>query len=107
MKTHKNLAPEENSTLDILDEIQEVKINPFFKDRVLHNMMNQETEETSQSVNWFTTPMQFAAIALILLINTIAIIQYKNSDTIVEQSSDIESFAKEYSLTSDDSISLN
>ncbi len=106
MKTYKDLATEKNSTLDILDNIQEVKVSPFFKNQVLQNIKSQQ-EEITDSSGWFNTSLQLATIALVVLLNTFTIYYYVNSKGDFHQVTDIESFAKEYHLTTENSVVLN
>jgi len=61
MKTQNSKSIEENNTLDILDEIQEVRVSPFFKNKVLNKIREQE-EEKVPLFGWFSPQLQLAAV---------------------------------------------
>ncbi len=107
MKTIKDNNTEKNNTLDILDSIQEVKVSPFFKNKVL-NKIDQLNEVEESSLSWFSPQLQIASLALVICIN-VTTIYYSISNTqgSQEQISGIESFVQEYQLDSDTSISIN
>lgn len=106
MKTIKDKSTGNNNTLDILDSIEEVKVSPFFKNKVL-NMIEQEKEVKQPSFQWFNPQLQFASLALIICINAATIYySFSNTETSEEQISGIESFVQDYQLGSDN-ISIN
>ena len=106
MKTHKNKPIENNNTFDILDEIQEVKVSPFFKNKVLNSIRQQE-EEKVPLYGWFSPQLQLATLALLLCINALTIIYSLDSDESKQELSGIDAFVQDYSLDSDSSISIN
>lgn len=108
MKTIKDKSTGNNNTLDILDSIEEVKVSPFFKNKVL-NMIEQEKEVKQSSFQWFSPQLQFASLALIVCINAATIYySFTNTEnTSQDQLSGIESFVQEYQLGSDTTISIN
>ena len=106
MKTHKNTPIENNNTFDILDEIQEVKVSPFFKNKVLNSIRQQE-EEKVPLFGWFSPQLQLATLAMLLCINAFTIIYSLDLEDSGQELSGIEAFVQDYSLNSDNSISLN
>ena len=106
MKTIKDNTPGNNNTLDVLDSIQEVQVSPFFKNKVL-NKINQQKEEKSPSLGWFTPQLQLATIAIVISINVTAIYYSFSAQDSQQDISSFESFVKEYSLDSNTTISIN
>lgn len=106
MNTQNNKSIDKNNTLDILDEIQEVKVSPFFKNKVL-NQIREQKEEKVPLFTWFTPQLQFATLAIVLCINALTIYYTMNAEIPVqEELSGIEAFVEDYSLDSS-TITLN
>jgi hypothetical protein len=104
---NKSKPIEENNTFDILDEIQEVKVNPFFKNKVL-NAIREQKEDQVPLFGWFSPQLQLATLALILCINALAIIYSLQGTETNQELSGIEAFVQDYSiLDSDTTISIN
>lgn len=106
MKTHKNKPIENNNTFDILDEIQEVKVNPFFKNKVLNSIRQQE-EERVPLFGWFSPQLQLVTLALLLCVNALTIIYSLDIGESNQELSGIEAFVQDYDLDSDNVISIN
>lgn len=106
METHKSNPIENNNTFDILDEIQEAKVSPFFKNKVL-NAIREQKEEKVPLFGWFSPQLQLATLALILCINALALIYSVDFSQTDQELSGIEAFVQDYSLESDSGISLN
>lgn len=107
MKTQNNKPIDENNTFDILDEIQEVKVSPFFKNKVL-NQLREQKEEKVPLFTWFTPQLQLATLALVLCMNALTIFYSLNiEEGAQEEMSGIEAFMNDYSLDSSDAITLN
>ena len=107
METDKHKPIENNNTFDILDEIQEVKVNPFFKNKVL-NAIREQKEEKVPLFGWFSPQLQLATLALILCINALTIIYSLQGTESNQELSGIEAFVEDYSLLdSDTTISIN
>jgi hypothetical protein len=103
MESKKHINQQVEATFKALDAIEEVKVNHFFKHKVLQQLDNQKEDKTS-FLNWFTPNLQVATLALVLLLNASAVLYAFSSQ---KQTSDVslESFAQEYSLQSE-TISL-
>lgn len=106
MKTQNNKPIEENNTLDILDEIQEVKVSPFFKNKVL-NKIREQNQEPVTLFGWFRPQLQLAVVALVLLMNALTIYYSLNLQVDTQEQSSFEAFVQDYSLDSSSEIYLN
>lgn len=106
MKTQKSNSIEKNNTLDILDEIQEVKVSPFLKNQVL-NKIREQKEDKVPLFGWLSPQLQLATILVILIVNATTIFYTLDAQDSSQQLSGFEAFMKDYSLDSDNGISLN
>ena len=105
MKNKEHINQQVEATFNTLDTIEEVKINHFFKHKVLQQLKNQKEEKTSLFA-WFTPQLQMATLAFVLLLNASAILYAFSSQKNTSNSS-LESFAQEYSLQSETTSLLN
>jgi len=103
MKNKEHINQQVEATFKALDTIEEVKVNYFFKHKVLQQLENQK-EEKIKVFSWFTPQLQVATLAFVLLLNTSVVLYAFSSQ---EQTTDVslDSFAQEYSLQSE-TISL-
>ena len=93
------------ATFEVLDTIEKVEVNHFFKHKVLQKMKNEKV--IKQTIfSWFTPQLQLAALGVILIINCTTVF-YTFSKTETTTNSTIEEFAQEYSLQSDYNSILN
>jgi hypothetical protein len=92
-------------TFQVLETIEEVKVNHFFKHKVLQEIQNQQEEKPS-ILSWFTPKLQLAALGLILLMNMSAVF-YAYSSQETTSSNSLDTFAQEYSLESKYTSILN
>ena len=106
MNTQNNKSIEENNTFDILDEIQEVKVSPFFKNKVL-NKIREQGEEKVPLFGWFSPQLQLATVALVLIMNALTIFYSLDLQENTQELSGFEAFVQDYSLDSNTDISLN
>lgn len=85
-----------NTTLNAVDTIQEVKVSPFLKDRILNNI-NTEVEETQKIWSWFTPKLQVAMLIAVILLNVYAykVLTSDNYNTTVEEFVDTYDFGEE------------
>ena len=96
MKNKEHINQQVAATFKALETIEEVKVNHFFKQKVLQQLNNQKEEKTS-ILAWFTPSLQLATLALVVLLNTSAVFY---AFSLQEQNSvdSLDTFAKEYSL---------
>lgn len=105
------MTPEETKNIDhqidLLDNIQTVPVSPFFKNRVLQQVSSIESVE-EYKMSWLTPKLQWAALALIVVVNIVAV-YYTVSQSAIETntSTGIESFAEQYQLIVTDTYQLN
>mgnify|MGYP003683711645 CR=1 FL=1 len=105
MKSKEQINIEVEDTFKVLDTIEEVKVNHFFKHKVLQQLENQK-EEKSKVLGWFSPQLQLATLGLILLMNVSALF-YVFSNQDISTDSSLENFAQEYALQSETSLILN
>ncbi|MEO9571658.1 MAG: hypothetical protein ABJH82_08115 [Polaribacter sp.] len=107
MKNKEYINQQVEDTFKVLDSIEKVEVNHFFKHKVLQQL-NAEKEESKFIFSWFTPQLQLAILSVILLLNLGSIFYvFNNSVEKSKTTSDIEAFAQEYSLQSDNSSILN
>ncbi|AUC22965.1 MULTISPECIES: hypothetical protein [Polaribacter] len=107
MKSTKHINQEVEDTFKVLNTIEKVEVNHFFKHKVLQKL-NAEKEEKKPIFAWFTPQLQLATLSIVLLLNFGTIFYaFNNSGESDSSTSDIEVFAQEYSLQSDSSSILN
>lgn len=105
MKSKKEIENSIEDTFKVLDQIEEVSVNHFFKHKVLQQLEN-EKEVKPKALGWFTPQWQVAILGLVLLINVSALFYAYTSQEKSNQVT-LESFAQEYALQSESSLILN
>ncbi|WP_426429873.1 hypothetical protein ACPX19_10050 [Winogradskyella sp. HB-48] len=85
-----------NATLNAVDAIQEVKVSPFLKDRILNNV-TAKVEETQKVWSWFTPKYQIATLIVVILLNVYAykVLTSDEYNTTVEEFVDTYDFGDE------------
>jgi hypothetical protein len=106
MKNKEHIHQKVAATFKVLETIEKVPVNHFFKHKILQKIEAQK-EAKNTIFSWFTPQLQLATLGLILLLNTSAIIYSYNSVENTSSVSDIDSFAQEYSLKSNSNSILN
>jgi hypothetical protein len=99
MKNKEYINKQVEATFKVLDTIEEVKVNHFFKHKILQQIENN-SEEKQQVLNWFTPKIQMNTLALVLILNASALL-YAFSTQENTSSINLDSFAQEYSLQSE------
>jgi mannose/fructose/N-acetylgalactosamine-specific phosphotransferase system component IIC len=66
MKSEEQINNAVENTLKVLDTIEEVKVNHFFKHKVLQQLENQKQEKI-RFLSWFTPQLQLATLSVVLL----------------------------------------
>ncbi len=105
MKNKEQIDKQVEAAFNALGVIEEVKVNHFFKHKVLQKIVHQKVEK-AKVFTWFTPQLQMASLALVLLLNASAILYAFSSQTTTSDTS-LESFAQEYSLQSETISLLN
>lgn len=101
MKKTAPISEEIKATLSAFETIKPTAVSTDFKKRVLSNMYRKEND--SKGLKWFTPSFQWAAIALIVLVNAYSI-QYLLT---TERTTTIKTFAESYYLTSSSTTILD
>ena len=99
MKSQEQLEKKVEINFNVLDSIEEVKVNHFFKHKVLKALQNQKEEKPKVFI-WFTPQLQWATLGLILLMNVSAVL-YTFSSQEEASNMSLDNFAQEYSLQSE------
>ena len=107
MENKKYINQQVTDTFKVLDTLEKVEVNHFFKHKVLQKI-NAEKEEKKPVFSWFTPQLQLATLCAILLLNAGTLFYvFTSSTNSIDTSSSLETFAKEYSLQSDSNSLLN
>jgi hypothetical protein len=92
-----------DNQLEILNAIEEVKVNHFFKHKVLQSIkQEQEIKESSTLYVWFTPKLQAAALVCFVFLNAAALLTYSAEQSYNER---VSSFAEVYGLSETDTDS--
>ncbi len=98
MKNKPNIDQLVEDTLASVSSIGTVKSPPFFKEKVLNLMAQQDIEKTEgvRYLDWFTPRYQAAALVCFVVLNAFALLSY-NSDS--SYGENVENFAEVYGLS--------
>jgi len=105
MKSKELITQKVDDTIKVLDTIEEVKVNHFFKHKVLQEIENQK-EVKPKTPTWLTPQFQLATLGLILLMNLSAV-YYAQSTRETNNNVTLENFALEYALQTETNSLLN
>lgn len=95
METPKHIEDKTNAAFNSLDTIKTVKVSPFFKERTL-NILFKEEEQKVTFIDRFLSPkIQFAAVLAVVLINSVTIYNYSETN----YNSELSAFYESYNLT--------
>ena len=107
MKNKEFINQQVEDTFKVLDSIEKVEVNHFFKHKVLQKL-NVEKEVKQSMFSWFTPQLQLATLAIMLFLNVGTLFYvFNNSIENSNTTSEIEAFAQEYSLQSETTSILN
>ncbi|WP_298778165.1 hypothetical protein [uncultured Polaribacter sp.] len=99
MENKQHINNQVDDTFNVLDKIEKVKVNHFFKHKVLQKINTDIEVVKPIKFSWFTPNFQLATLSIVLLLN-IGAIFYAFSITENTSTSDLDIFAQEYSLRS-------
>lgn len=102
---NKEIHQKVEDTFKVLENIDKVEVNHFFKHKVLQKL-NAEKEEKKVVFSWFTPQLQLAMLAVVLLLN-VGTIFYAFSNSEGSTTYTIETFSQEYSLQLSSNSLLN
>jgi hypothetical protein len=104
---NKQIKQQVDETFDVLNAIEKVEVNHFFKHKVLQQL-NAEKQEKLPVFAWFTPSIQFASLCVILFLNVATVFYvFTTASNNNEKTSDIELFAQKYALQSESNLTLN
>jgi hypothetical protein len=105
MKSTEKIEENIHAAFKSIENIEEVKVNHFFKHKVLQQLENQQ-EEKVPVFGWLTPKLQLATLAVVLLLNIGSILYvFSSQENNTEVS--LDSFAQAYNLQSDTTSILN
>lgn len=107
MKTSRDIKREVDSTISAMDTIESVKISSFFKDKTMQRLFSEEEEEEEEEErqmvwSWFTTRVQLATLACVVVLNIIALTKLRETS----YSDSVSQFAESYGLSTTTETSL-
>jgi|TARA_B110000967_G_scaffold209040_1_gene263469 hypothetical protein len=105
MKKKEYLDRQVDATFKVLEAIEKVPVNHFFKHKVLQKIQ-AEQHLKQPIITWFTPQFQLVTLVVILVLNA-SVIFYSFSNVKEISVTNIMAFAQEYSLQSRDSFILN
>ena len=95
MKTNVEMNKKVNDIFDSIDAMEEVKVSPFFKEKVMHQIRNASEEIQDTTWSWFTPKLQLATLVCVVVLNIMA---FNNlQETTYDES--VTSFADSYGLS--------
>lgn len=94
MKKNKEIQNKIDLTFESANNIQNVDVPPFFKEKTLKRMFAVKENHDIYIFSWFSPKLQLATLACLVLLNVFAFIQI-NKKTYTEN---ISSFATTYEL---------
>jgi hypothetical protein len=105
MKNKKYIDRQVDANFKVLEAIEKVPVNHFFKHKVLKKIQ-AEQHLKQPIISWFTPQFQLVSFVVILLLNA-SVIFYSFSNVEEISATNIMAFAQEYSLQSSDNSILN
>ncbi|WP_298518345.1 hypothetical protein [uncultured Kordia sp.] len=102
MKIPKDIQENIDTTFDVIDTINEVKVSPFFRDKTMQRLFSEKEEAVSTGFGWLSPKLQLATFVCVLLINIFGIYQLNKT----EYDNNISDFATMYELGAEESPSL-
>ena len=60
------------ATIDSVESISEVKVSPFFKENVMHQIRTASEDVKDATYSWFTPKLQLATLACVVILNIMA-----------------------------------
>jgi|TARA_B110000977_G_scaffold58820_1_gene79919 hypothetical protein len=105
MKKKEYLDRQVDATFKVLEAIEKVPVNHFFKHKVLQKIQ-AEQHLKQPIITWFTPQFQLVTLVVVLVLNA-SVIFYSFSNVKETSVTNIMAFAQEYSLQSRDSFILN
>mgnify|MGYP000166491424 CR=1 FL=1 len=101
MNTNENIKDQIADTLSVIETINKVKVNSFFKDKTM-NLLFEEKEMAQINWSWFTPRLQLATLICVLFVNAYVLFQLKASN----YEEEVSKFAEVFQISSTNSDSI-
>ena len=106
MENKQYINQQVEDTFNVLETIDKVQANHFFKHKVLQKI-KAEKEVVKTVFSWFTPQFQMASLAFVLVLNASAILYAYNTGDTTNSIATLETFAQDYSLQTASNSILN
>jgi len=106
MRKEYNIQDKIDDTLNVLETMKEVKVSTDFSAKVLDSIAYEKNTQEKPTF-WLTPQLQLAAMIVVLLVNAIVIYHTLNTNSVENNVSGIEQFAKDYNIYSESTNILN
>ena len=102
MKSDLDMDKKVKETFDSVESIEEVKVSPFFKEKVMQQIRNASEEVQEATWSWFTPKLQLATLVCVVVLNVIAFNNLQEST----YNENVNSFAVSYGLSISEETTL-
>lgn len=102
MNTNVEMNKKVKDTFDSVESIKEVKVSPFFKEKVMHQIRKTPEEIQETTWSWFIPKLQLATLVCLVVLNIIAFSNLKDST----YDENLNNFATSYGLITDTESSI-
>ena len=102
MKNKKSIEEQIDRILEIGNSIDDVKASPFFKEKMMNRLFEENSQEENLIFPWFTPRLQLASLVCVIALNIFA---FTNLDSTSYDDS-INEFADSYGLSATEETSL-
>ena len=102
MNNNVDMNKKVKDTFNSIESIKEVKISPFFKEKVMHKIRNTSEEIQEATWSWFTPKVQLATLVCIVVLNFMAFSNLQKS----AYDDNVNSFAESYDLSTSSESTL-
>lgn len=102
MKSDLDMDKKVKETFDSVESIEEVKVSPFFKEKVMQQIRNASEEVQVATWSWFTPKLQLATLVCVVVLNVIAFNNLQEST----YNENVNSFAESYGLSISEETTL-
>lgn len=95
MQSDLDMNKKVKETFDSIESIEEVKVSPFFKEKVMHKIRNAAEDVKEATWSWFTPKLQLATLVCVVVLNIMA---FNNlQETTYDEN--VSNFAESYGLS--------
>ena len=95
MKSDLDMNKKVKETFDSIESIEEVKVSPFFKEKVMHKIRNAAEDGKEATWSWFTPKFQLATLVCVVVLNIMAFNDLQ--ETTYDEN--VSNFAESYGLS--------